>query len=730
MTDPRHLWVVTLLAALAGLSLGLGTVVIAERAALEAGPPGWNQAEKKLPLALSKLVGPPAMPGDGWSLASHTVWSAPEADLAELTVEARLPKSGHLDLRLGGGPGRSSVALLLDRGSGPYAMVVVLREDANGSTQSMPVPQPVSCDTELPAPHEDDVVATLARGEGEVVATVTTGGITTTARCPFGSPLKQGASVRSGLRRIGLKAVSTPSLRLVAPQPSWLFRAMVGLLGALGLAGCARTSVRRGWVGPGLAIVGVMPLLAVLPLSFADLVSALQAVRVVPAQPLLTAIAGPVLASSSVWFFAQSAALARSRHTLRPAVAGVSGVVLGGIALPGYGALGLLVMPLAGLAAVVVARLLPGKLGRGPLPGMVLGALAGLLIVAALAPIHGMAVTYGGVVGVCLAALVWVNVARPRGWNPASLLLFVLVAFFADQALRWTALGMRLTGQSARSAPHAADELGGTFSSFEALEHRREWQDYPLQDYPVAPPDRRPATTRILAMGGSSTGGAWQNDNLDQFWPAALERKLGGGHQVVNLGVGGWTTFHIRRFLETRLEVADPDLVVLYVGHNDILTFSPRPYNDLYAAWQAGGQADLAVSGALSRVPLYQLARFGLQAASGRASSSAVPLSDARDNLLDIIALLEPSGARLLLTREAIAPDPSALAPYGEMLAELARSHDSVGYVDIASQLSGPRGGGAFIDDCHLTDVGHDRVAAAVRVGLTAEGWLPPVPGR
>ena len=54
--------------------------------------------------------------------------------------------------------------------------------------------------------------------------------------------------------------------------------------------------------------------------------------------------------------------------------------------------------------------------------------------------------------------------------------------------------------------------------------------------------DRRAGSARIVAMGGSSTGGAWQNDKLDQFWPAELERSVGGAVQVVNLGVGGWTT--------------------------------------------------------------------------------------------------------------------------------------------------------------------------------------------
>ena len=101
----------------------------------------------------------------------------------------------------------------------------------------------------------------------------------------------------------------------------------------------------------------------------------------------------------------------------------------------------------------------------------------------------------------------------------------------------------------------------------------------------------------------------YMNDNPDQFWPAELERQHGTSVQAINQGVGGWTTLHIRRFLETRVEDVDPDVVVLYIGHNDLMTESIRPYGELYAAWQRGTDLSITVSGALSNVPLYQLMR-------------------------------------------------------------------------------------------------------------------------
>ena len=307
-----------------------------------------------------------------------------------------------------------------------------------------------------------------------------------------------------------------------------------------------------------------------------------------------------------------------------------------------------------------------------------------------------------------------------------------MIVFMADQGLRWTETGARLTGRSARARPGAdvgsKEHLSGTFSSFEALEHTRAWSAYPFRDYPVEPTPRRTGAVRLVALGGSSTGGAWQNDDLDQFWPAELERRHGRSVQAVNQGVGGWTTLHIRRFLETRLDDVDPDVVVLYVGHNDILTESVRPYGALYAAWQQGNDLSVSLSGALSDVPLYQLARFGLQSAVGSTVNEAVPVADARDNLDRIAELLRPAGIPILVAREGISPDPSVLDAYGDMLSEWAESTDKAAYVDTAAELTGPGAGMVFLDNCHLTERGHARVAEAVRRSLLAEGWIPGGP--
>ena len=79
----------------------------------------------------------------------------------------------------------------------------------------------------------------------------------------------------------------------------------------------------------------------------------------------------------------------------------------------------------------------------------------------------------------------------------------------------------------------------------------------------------------------------------------------------------------------------------------------------------------------------------------------------------------------LLLAREGVGPDPSVLDAYGAMLAELARASTQVGFVDTSAALTGPGAGDVFLDNCHLTERGHARVAEAVRQALLDAGWIP-----
>ena len=76
-----------------------------------------------------------------------------------------------------------------------------------------------------------------------------------------------------------------------------------------------------------------------------------------------------------------------------------------------------------------------------------------------------------------------------------------------------------------------------------------------------------------------------------------------------------------------------------------------------------------------------------------------------------------------MLIPEAITPDSSALTEYSAMLQELAATNEDIAYLDAPSLLL-DSGEDLFLDDVHLTDNGHRRLAQAMKQKAMAEGWI------
>jgi len=82
-----------------------------------------------------------------------------------------------------------------------------------------------------------------------------------------------------------------------------------------------------------------------------------------------------------------------------------------------------------------------------------------------------------------------------------------------------------------------------------------------------------PGTIRILCLGDSCTAGDLLR-SFDETYPRQLQRELrqrypGRSFEVVNAGVGGYSSFQGRLWLERELIDYDPDLAVIYFGWND-----------------------------------------------------------------------------------------------------------------------------------------------------------------
>ncbi len=354
--------------------------------------------------------------------------------------------------------------------------------------------------------------------------------------------------------------------------------------------------------------------------------------------------------------------------------------------------------------------------GSRPLP-WTLGATSALfLAIAAAWPVIGaMGWLYSLFGGLTLGGLVWVNVhaARIRHYNWMALGLACGLLGSAEVMIRYSHVGSLW---NAADTHHGAGSMNTLFKQFEGLEAGVH-SVYPSGGFPVRLPAKT-APVRIACLGASSTGGAFQNDSLDDFYPARLAQDLPAGTEIVNQGVGGWTSFHIRRFLDGHVDTLDAEIWTVYLGVNEHMP-TRMSYADLYSVWKSGdGQPRLTV---LDNIRLFQALRLlvrGLDSGAG----AGVPPGDFEDNLNAILSLADARGVKVLLMNEGIRPDPKALWQYTEVMQRVASANESVEFLDTAAALDAV-GDTAFMDSNHLTDLGHRTVATAMKAKLNALGW-------
>ncbi len=624
-----------------------------------------------MPFRRADLMGELPEGQGAWSLDHFMALAAvPALTTGEaLALEVELPAGGELQVFPAGrwsrpeaSPGPASST----RSASPTGGAVVLRRSRGGEAGGRRIDREgesrLSCTGELPAPGAEPLTLTVVGTDNGFEARLGEGSL----RCVD----RRGGDqliVRAGLQRVRVLSVTRGSGTSAPPGlggllPWWL----LGLAGTLGLA----WAEVRGGADPRKVAVTTSPLLLCawgLGLDGRALVEQLRAPGLAVAQVAVVAGLLPAVA-------------AKSLH--------------------------------------LAARLSSASVARGLLGPVALAATA-LVALALSRPLHWGALVYLPAGALALGLVVWANVRTVRGYNLLSLAGVVIAAGLAEYGVRFTAAGQAWspTGSMAQDR-----QLGWTntalkdFQQLDAGEH----PDYPIEGFPVAFPEAT-ETPRIACFGGSSTGGAYQNDDLDDFYPARLQELLGSRAEVLNQGVGGWTTFHIATYLERQAGALDPDIVTVYAGHNDLLTRSRLPYRDLYARWQAGGLTDKVP---LASIRLYQGLRYLVQSLADVERRVAVPLDHAVDNLEIVAALAGARGARVLLIPEAVHPDPGPLVAYSDAMARLADRHQHVAFLDGSTVLLA-QGASAFIDDCHLTDSGHRTLARSMADALRDLGWVP-----
>ena len=345
------------------------------------------------------------------------------------------------------------------------------------------------------------------------------------------------------------------------------------------------------------------------------------------------------------------------------------------------------------------------------------GVTVGLFVaIAAIWPVIGaMGWAYTLLGGVSLGGLIWVNVhaGRIRHYNWIALALSGVLLGAAEVMVRYSHVGSLW---NAADAHHGTGSMNTLFQQFEGLKAGVH-SVYPSGGFPVkAAPKTQP--NRIACLGASSTGGAFQNDSLDDFYPARLAQSGPAGTEIINQGVGGWTSLHVLKFLEGHANAIDSDVWTIYLGVNEHMP-TRMPYADLYDLWESGsGQANLS---ALDNIRLFQALRL-LVRGLGSSAGAGVPPSHFEDNLEAIAALAKTHNANVLMMNEGIQPDPNALWQYTDVMESLAQKHEHVQFLDTAAALDSV-GSAAFMDSNHLTDLGHRTVSAAMSQELTRLNW-------
>ena len=247
-------------------------------------------------------------------------------------------------------------------------------------------------------------------------------------------------------------------------------------------------------------------------------------------------------------------------------------------------------------------------------------------------------------------------------------------------------------------------------------------------------------THRIIVLGGSTTYCVGVSDN--ETWPYLLEKNLGAGWEVVNLGVPGYSTAEV--LIQTALQIQDlsPDIAIYYEGWNDIRNIHIKnlksDYSDFHGKSQYnslqinGGEFSKSIIITLIKKYLNNTGGISIRPMPTANAFSTNPDYRALDlygrNLGSIIALCKkwniiPIMVPQVLNYEALIEDkPDSWVPflkekdirvamkfYNEKMREVA-AQNQVGFVE--EVLETRFSSSDFIDDDHFSPSGNKKFAA------------------
>jgi lysophospholipase L1-like esterase len=245
-------------------------------------------------------------------------------------------------------------------------------------------------------------------------------------------------------------------------------------------------------------------------------------------------------------------------------------------------------------------------------------------------------------------------------------------------------------------------------------------------------------TYRIACLGGSTTFDTNVSSD-EKTWPSQLESLLRREYsprpiEVINAGVGGYTSLESLIQLETRVLDLSPDLVVVFHGYNDFKPNRSPDFQSDYAHWKkTPDTAPLGIRLAEYSALVTGVYPFYRDFVYGEAKYDTVTeagVSTFKRNLESIVAICRLRGIRVILCTQAKSYD---YPPLPEQARRAQKAFKNVpltlkgvedGFLkynqairDLATELNIPivdsfnlipRGGKYFDDHVHFLDAGSE----------------------
>jgi len=242
-------------------------------------------------------------------------------------------------------------------------------------------------------------------------------------------------------------------------------------------------------------------------------------------------------------------------------------------------------------------------------------------------------------------------------------------------------------------------------------------------------PESVDRTVRLLFVGGSSAGGAYQyeDDPTASFVYQSHQRLCAQlpdrvALETYNYGRGNRDTFTISRTIETMLDRTNADVVAAYVGVNDLLADHHPMTRKQREAVVADRHAALKGAAGFARrcrmvTGLWLVTRSLPK--PGVSAVSDVPLDDAMENFGRIAQAVSARGGKVVLMTEHMRAEQTEwLDPYREVQQRSADQDPSTYFLDVRPAFEGASDNDMLVDQNHLSRDGSARLSFLIAQGL------------